>query len=188
MNANPSPKPATTGVLDMRDFQSLRKARPSNDDTRRDADNIVQFADKAAAKADTDDKRSLGSLKLTWLQTIMSAHPEIDHAAYRVAACIAFAINQASRYARISDQAIADKTGVSLTQVKVARNALRDHGWLVWKRTRDANLYKLVLLERNVSDIDDRQTIYRDRRNEARKATQSRFPDSRACADLGGSR
>ena len=156
--------------------------------------NVIRFdpaaaaAEKAAVKADADDRRSVGSLKLNFLQTVMSAYPEIDHATYRVAACIAFTINQASRYARISDRAIADKTGVSLTLVKEARRTLRDNGWLVWKRTRDANLYKLMLLEENVSDIDDRQTICRDRRNEARKTRQSRFPDSRARDDLAGSR
>lgn len=156
----------------MRSHQ-VAQARPSRGNYVGDAEiiDIHQAAtDRAAAKADADDKRSLGSIKLTWLQTIMSAFPEIDHATYRVAACIAFTVNQASRYARISSQAIADKTGVSLTQVKAARKTLRDHGWLIWKRTRDANLYKLILLERNVSDIDDRQNIRRDRRNEVRKA------------------
>lgn len=164
----------TLGVLiNISDYRNAQARRPSNADASRSADiiDINQVAiDKAAAKTDADDKRSVGSMKLTWMQTIMSAYPEIDHATYRVAACIAFAVNQASRYARISSQTIADKTGVSLTQVKAARKTLRDHGWLTWKRTRDANLYRLMLLERNVSDIDDRQTICRDRRNEARKA------------------
>jgi biotin operon repressor len=142
-------------------------------------DNNQAAIDRAAAKADADDKRTLGSLKLTWLQNVMSAYPEIDNATFRVAACIAFAVNQSSRYARISSQAISDKTGVSLTQVKEARKKLREHGWLIWKRTRDANIYRIFLLPKNVNDIADRQTICRDRRNETRKARQQGFQDGR---------
>ena len=178
---------------DHRYEQIPKSASPAPAGRRRPRDatvvNINQAAiDKAAAQADADDKRSLGSFKLDWLQTLMSAYPEIDHATYRVAACIAFTVNQASRYARISSQTIADKTGVKLTKVKAARTTLRDHGWLVWKRTRDANLYKLISLERNVSEIDDRQTICRDRRNEARKSTQKRFREGCPRDHLAGSR
>jgi biotin operon repressor len=147
------------------------------------ADNVVALPD-AAAKADTDDKSKLGHLKLSWLEALMSAYPEIDHATIRVALCIATAITQRRRRAYISKQTIADKTGVSLTRVKVALRKLRDEGWLIWKRTGDANIYELLLLPENVNDIDDRQIILRDRRNEARKTKRKRFREGPPTAHL----
>jgi hypothetical protein len=133
--------------------------------------------DKAAAKADAADKSSLGSFKLSWLESIMSAYPEIDNAALRVGLCIALALNQ-RRWAYISTKAISDRTGISVTRVKVALAKLRDHGWLIWKRTRDANVYKLLLLDKNQIDIEARQTNLSDRGDEARKTKRRRFRDS----------
>jgi hypothetical protein len=119
----------------------------------------------------------LGSFKLSWLESIMSAYPEIDNAALRVGLCIALALNQ-RRWAYISTKAISDRTGISVTRVKVALAKLRDHGWLIWKRTGDANVYKLLLLDKNQIDIEARQTILSDRRDEARKTKRRRFRDS----------
>ncbi len=159
-------------VVDMSDYSGFRKSRNTRADHVGDAD-IIDFNQAAAQKAaDADAKRSIGSLKLYWLEKLMSARPEIDHPTYRVAACIAFTINQGTQQARISDLTVAHKTGICPTQVRVARMKLRDLGWLIWKRTRDTNLYKLLLLERNVRDIEDRQTILRDKRKEARKTRQ----------------
>jgi hypothetical protein len=121
-----------------------------------------------AAKADAIAKSTVGSLKLSWEELVIG-DPTIDHAGYRVASCIAHTVNQGSRKATISIQAIADIARVSTTQVKQGIRKLRAGGWLDRQRTRDANVYVLLFPQAKINCILDWRIQCREHRNEARK-------------------
>jgi alkylated DNA nucleotide flippase Atl1 len=126
-----------------------------------------QYRQHQPDKADADKKRSIGSLKLEWIEALGS-DKKISHATLRVAIFIALAVSQGSEEAYISIAALVDKSGVAPRHVRAAINKLRREGWLTWKRTRDANRYTLEFPVRKINEILDRQTILRDRRKEAR--------------------
>jgi hypothetical protein len=87
---------------------------------------------------------------------------------------IAQHINQKTGQAMLSDDAIADEAGRgSIRNVFRSRQRLRGAGWLVWRRTRLANVYKLLFdrMDRTLDMI----TTSREARREKRIRNKTEF-------------
>jgi hypothetical protein len=56
---------------------------------------------------------------------------------------VAFGHRLKTGEALLSDDAIADKTGLRERQVRNVRKLMKEAGWLDWRRTGDANVYRL---------------------------------------------
>jgi hypothetical protein len=87
---------------------------------------------------------------------------------FEIAFCIAQHVNEKTgRTLKLCDATIAEKTGGSPRNVYPARMKLRKLGWIDWKRTQNANIYKIKFdkVERTL----DEMTRARDHRNERRK-------------------
>jgi hypothetical protein len=111
-------------------------------------------------------RRTFAGEKFDWL-TALNADPLMDARAFKVGFCIMQHVNQHSGKAFLSDETIADKTNVPIRSVQRARAALRDRGWLAWRRTRTANVYWSVA--DNMNAVTDHQTMLKDARDEKRK-------------------
>jgi hypothetical protein len=121
---------------------------------------------------DKANKKTFTGEKLDWLN-LVNADPRLDASAFKVAFCIAQHINQNSGTWMLSDELISDKTSLPTRTVQRARKALRDLGWINWRRTGGANVY--WLLNGQVNAMLDHLTMLKDARNEKRiKARASR--------------
>jgi hypothetical protein len=130
--------------------------------------------------------KSFTSLKLDWINALMS-DSKISSTAFRVGFCIIQHVNEHTGLAFVSDETISDKTATCNRQVREARNLLRDKGWLIWKRTRTANRYRL--LANNLNAIIDEQIIKKElriERRDRRKTAEPKLPDRRDSAVLDG--
>jgi hypothetical protein len=85
-------------------------------------------------------QRSFTGDKLDWMTALM-ADTSIASDAKVVGFCIAQHINAETGLAILSDDTIADKTGISKREVLRARMDLRSASWINWKRTGSANVY-----------------------------------------------
>jgi hypothetical protein len=106
------------------------------------------------------------SRKLDWLRCLCF-DPMLLPYDFRVAFVIAQHINQRTQTARLSDETIADESAGSDCNVKRSRARLREAGWLTWRRTQTANVYKLRF--EKMSGIMDAIIVSRDARNERRR-------------------
>jgi hypothetical protein len=112
--------------------------------------------------------RTFTSDKLTW-QDCLCAVATLPPAAFKVGRCISQAVNHKTMETfRLSDRAIADKTGLSERTVRRMKHLLRDAGWIVWRRTASANIYRT--LDQHLNAVIDDQLL----RREARKAAPRR--------------
>ena len=111
--------------------------------------------------------KSFTSDKLDWLNALMS-DGKISSTAFRVGFCIAKHINQHTGITFVSDETIGDETNISRRRIIEARNLLKNEGWVIWKRTRTANVYRL--LSDNLNAILDEQIKKSDLREERRLA------------------
>jgi hypothetical protein len=127
--------------------------------------------------------KSFTSLKLDWINALMS-DGEVSSTAFRIGFCIIQHVNERTGVAFVSDETISDKTGIRNRQVREARNLLRDNGWLIWKRTRTANIYRL--LATNINAITDEQILKREQRQDRRDSAEPKSPDRRKSASLDG--
>jgi len=108
----------------------------------------------SADNADAAEVRSFTSQKLDWITAMIADH-RLDARAKIVGVCIAQHINQHTRTWILSDEVIADKTGIPKRGIQRARRSLRTIGWVGWKRTGDANLY--WTLSEQMDSVLDRQ-------------------------------
>ena len=108
-------------------------------------------------------QRSFTGDKLDWMNAV-SADPLLDARAFEVAFCIAQHVNKASGLAILSDDTIADKTGIARRWVARARVALREGRWIDWKRTKTANIYWTK--GDRIGAVTDHQVILKERRDE----------------------
>lgn len=126
---------------------------------------------------DADQRRSFTGDKLDWMNAL-SADPRLDARAFEVGFCIAQHVNAERGIAIVSDETIADKTGIPKRWVLRARQSLRDAGWIDWRRTKAANIY--WSLGDRINAVTDHQIILREKRTErqskARKARQETPP------------
>jgi hypothetical protein len=125
-------------------------------------------------KPDKAQQRSFTGDKLDWMAGV-SADPRLDARAFEVAFCIAQHINQQSGLARLSDETIADKTGIPKRWIARARAALREAGWIDWRRTGDANIYWTKGEPLNA--VLDHQAMLKDGRDEKRKKRKTIIQD-----------
>jgi hypothetical protein len=74
----------------------------------------------------------------------------------------------------VSDDTISDKTNIPKRWVLRARQSLRDAGWINWRRTKTANIYRT--LGHRINAVTDHQIILREKRTERQtKARQARL-------------
>lgn len=83
------------------------------------------------------------SAKLDWLDAVMADH-RLDARAKVVAYCIMQHLNREAGTAFVSDLTISHKTRIPMRWMQRARNALRSASWIIWKRTRTANVYSTL--------------------------------------------
>jgi hypothetical protein len=91
-----------------------------------------------------DRKKQFTAAKLNWLDCV-SSDRRLKPAAFKVAYAIMQHVNSETLVAWPSDETLVDVTGISRSQVVRHRESLRACGWLMWKRTKDANRYTLIL-------------------------------------------
>jgi hypothetical protein len=120
------------------------------------------------------------SRKLDWLKCVCFDRL-VQPYDFKVAFVIGQHINQKTLTACLSDETIADESGGSARNVKRSRVRLREAGYISWRRTRTANVYRLRF--EKVSGIFDAIISSRDARKERRKRDGQmghRWPISRA--------
>lgn len=117
------------------------------------------------------DLASFTSQKLDWL-VCLSYDPHISPMMFEVGFAVMQHVNAKTLRAWVSDETIAEKTGVCIRDVQRARNRLRNVGWLSWKRTGKANVYE-PLFDR-IDSILDELTIMRDERKERQRVRRER--------------
>jgi hypothetical protein len=144
-----------------------------------------QFKSKSKPTPETTTKQtqSFTSAKLDWCDLLMADH-QLDARAKVVGFCIMQAINEESGHWKISDETIADKTGIPKRWVQRARSALLQRGWITWKRTRDANIY--WLLNDRTGEVRDHQRELKAARDAKRSRTKA-TRESPQVADLNSS-
>lgn len=118
------------------------------------------------SKQEKAQQKSFTGDKLDWM-TALSADPRLDSRAFEVGFCIAQHVNQRTGLAILSDETIADKTGIPKRWVARARASLKASHWIDWKRTKTANVYWTKGDPLNA--ITDHQTMLKDARDERRK-------------------
>jgi hypothetical protein len=123
------------------------------------------------------EKRANGSAEAgSWashkfdLLTGLSADPRLDARAFEVGFCIVQHVNAKRGTAMVSDDTIADKTGIPKRWVLRARNSLRESGWIKWERTRTANIYQV--LSGRLNAVLDHQEMLREKRSERQSKTR----------------
>lgn len=119
-----------------------------------------------AAEAEKAKQRSFTGNKLDWLTAVMGDARLHDARAFKVAFCIAQHVNQETGTAILSDETIGHKTCIPRTWILRARKALRECGWIDWKRTKTANVY--WTLGDHMNSVMDRQSVLKGQRIEAR--------------------
>jgi hypothetical protein len=120
---------------------------------------MTEEAAKAKQRLFTGDK-------LDWL-TALSADPRLDARAFEVGFCIAQHVNKETGLTILSDDTIADKTGIPRRWVQRSRDLLRATGWIDWNRTRTANVYWTRGEQLNA--VTDHQILLKDARDERRQ-------------------
>jgi hypothetical protein len=131
-----------------------------------DANGDGKMIDIKQAKA---DQQTWASYKFDVL-TGMSADPRLDARAFEVGFCILQHVNAKTGKAMLSDDTIADKTGIPKRWVLRARNLLWETRWLRWERTRTANVYQV--LSDPLNAVLDHQEILKDERRERQSKTR----------------
>ena len=122
---------------------------------------------------ESDGLKTFTARKLDRLENI-AADPRVKSAAFEVAFYISQRTNLRTGKAIISDEAIADETGQSRSNVIRARGELRSAGWLTWTRTQFSNVYEL--LDGPSGTVLDFRTMLRDQRREAREGLRRDVP------------
>ncbi|WP_036052307.1 hypothetical protein [Bradyrhizobium sp. URHD0069] len=141
---------------------SYMQARPGDADIAR-----AQAPQAGAARDNPHEKRSFGSFKFDWMRAL-AADPHLDTRAKMIGNCIISHVNQHSRDAILSDRAISDETAIPLRWITRGRNDLRDGGWIHWKRTGGANVYRV--LADHIPAMKERLATLKAERGAAAKA------------------
>jgi hypothetical protein len=116
------------------------------------------------------------SRKLDWLDAL-NADPAVRPFAFKVGFAIAKHVNARTGEAMVSDETISDITSISMRHVRAGRELLKARRWISWKRTRTANVYRL--LSTNVNNALDLLILRRDARRERRaKRMLERHPSA----------
>lgn len=127
-----------------------------------------------AASDITEQQRSFTSQKLDWM-TGLSGDKRVNATAFEIGFTIAQCVNQTTGKAILSDQGIADRTGIHGRRVRQERSLLKATGWLMWKRTRNSNHYSLLF--DNINRIADEQIVLSDARRERRLVSRIHRPE-----------
>jgi hypothetical protein len=138
------------------------QARPGDGDIAR-----AQAPQAGATRDNPHEKRSFGSFKFDWMRAL-AADPHLDTRAKMIGNCIISHVNQHSGAAVLSDRAISDETAIPLRWITRGRNDLRDGGWIDWKRTGGANVYR-VIADR-IPAMKERLATLKAERGDASKA------------------
>lgn len=111
--------------------------------------------------------QSFTSKKLDWMKCCCFDRQLQAHD-FAVAFVIAQHINARTGITMLSDETIAmESGGRSERSIRRSRVRLRDAGWLDWKRTRSANVYRLN--HHKVNQMLDLLIAMRDARKEKRR-------------------
>jgi hypothetical protein len=157
-------------------IRSHIQARPDDADIAR-----AQAPQAGATRDNPHEKRSFGSFKFDWMRAL-AADPNLDTRAKMIGNCILSHINQHSGAAILSDRAISDETAIPLRWITRGRNDLRDGGWIDWKRTGGANVYRV--LDDHIPAMKQRLATLKAERGAASEAQKTKAARS---ATGGGS-
>lgn len=134
--------------------------------------------DRTPPAVTTDDSaKTFTSRKLDWLDCL--AHdPQVAPWAFEIGYCIMSHVNAKKGCAFVSDETLADKSGMSVRTVRRARSLLRDAGWITWKRTSTANVYAPLFQKMNamLDSIISKREARKERREMRRQTTNSHRP------------
>jgi hypothetical protein len=111
------------------------------------------------------------SRKLNWVGGVLHDRM-VPPWAFEVAYCIISHLNAGNGRAFVSDETVADETGISVRTVRRARCLLRVAGWLRWRRTSTANVYEPLFGKINA--MLDYILIKREERHERRNHRTAR--------------
>jgi hypothetical protein len=111
------------------------------------------------------------SKKLNWLRCVMHDRM-VPPWAFEIAYCIISHLNARNGRAFVSDETLADLSGISGRTVRRARRLLRTAGWLRWKRTSTANVYEPLFGK--ISGMMDHIQVQREERQERRERRKHR--------------
>jgi hypothetical protein len=122
------------------------------------------------------EKRTFASFKFEWMKAL-AADPRLEARAKMIGNCILGHVNQHSGEATLSDRAISDETAIPERGIVRGRGPLRKHGWIDWRRTGGANVYRV--LSDNMPAMNDRLARLKSQRNadaESRKGARRVAP------------
>lgn len=89
----------------------------------------------------TDGVKAFTARKLDWVRCV-SHDPLVPPWAFEIAYCIISHLNAGNGRACVSDETLADESGISERTVRRARKKLQAAEWLRWRRTSTANVYE----------------------------------------------
>ena len=112
------------------------------------------------------------SRKLDWLGAL-AVDPAVKPYAFKTGFAIVQHVNARTGWAMVSDETLADETSMTTRHVRRGRDLLRQRGWIQWKRTKTANLYRP--LSKLLNSALDLLTTRRDDRQERRGDVQHRW-------------
>jgi hypothetical protein len=118
------------------------------------------------ARSQVERKRTFTSEKLD-IMNALNVDPRIKRSTFKVSVAILKHINERTGTANPSDETLSDETNLSIRTVIRAREALREYGWLIWRRTRSSNVYKFKTT--NINNSLDLLALRRDDRADRRR-------------------
>jgi hypothetical protein len=130
------------------------------------------------SKSDAELRAEFTSKKLDLLKAASFDWRHVDDYALRVLSVIAHHVNWKTERTILSDDKIVSLAGRHRQTAQTARRKLRYLGWLMWKRTRTANVYTLgfakasAVLAAFKREQDKRQKANKDAGNEGKMSRQ----------------
>lgn len=142
-----------------------------------DIGKAIARLDGAQARHSETARRSLASFKFDWIRAL-AADPRLDARAKVIGNCILSHINQHSGEAILSDRAISDETAIPERGIARGRGPLRKHGWIDWRRTGGANVYRvlsdhIVAMNDRLARLKSQRSADAKSRKGARRVTPS---------------
>ncbi|UPK31876.1 hypothetical protein IVB18_05320 [Bradyrhizobium sp. 186] len=127
-----------------------------------DIGKAIARPDGAQAHHSEIARRSFASFKFDWMSAL-AADPRLDARAKVIGNCILSHINQHSGEAILSDRSISDETAIPERGIIRGRGPLRKHGWVDWRRTGGANVYRVR--SDHIVAMNDRLARLKSQRN-----------------------
>jgi len=136
-----------------------------------DAAKPIARPDSAQARHSEIARRSFASFKFDWMRAL-AADPRLDARAKMIGYCILSHVNQHSGEAILSDRSISDETAIPERGIIRGRGPLRKHGWVDWRRTGGANVYRV--LNNQIVAMNDRLARLKSQRNDVKGGKAAR--------------